>query len=85
LGNRLESTKKARLKEANHELSSLPGRVEGWKDQLYINRHGYHLIIDDVRALVCEQCQVPLFTETAVRLVQQMIRTLRVTLALKAL
>jgi len=61
------------------------GELRAGKTSYTINRHGYHLIIDDVRALVCEQCQVPLFTETAVRLVQQMIRTLRVTLALKAL
>lgn len=38
-----------------------------------INRNGYHLIIDDVPALVCDQCHEPLFTEDAVRLVQQMI------------
>ena len=41
-----------------------------------VNRSGYHLIIDDVPAFICEQCQEPLFTEDAVRLVQQMIRTL---------
>lgn len=41
-----------------------------------VNRKGYHLIIDDVPAFICEQCAEPLFTEAAVRLVQQMIRTL---------
>ena len=41
-----------------------------------VNRKGYHLIIDDVPAFICEQCGEPLFTEEAVRLVQQMIRTL---------
>jgi YgiT-type zinc finger domain-containing protein len=40
------------------------------------NRHGYHLIIDDVPALICEQCHAPLFTEEAVRLVQVMLRGL---------
>ena len=40
------------------------------------NTYGYHLIIDDVPALICEQCREPLFTEDAVRLVQQMIRAL---------
>lgn len=41
-----------------------------------VNRNGYHLIIDEVPAWVCEQCREPLFTEDAVRLVQQMIRNL---------
>lgn len=41
-----------------------------------INRNGYHLIIDDVPAFICEQCGEPLFTEEAVHLVQQMVRTL---------
>lgn len=27
------------------------------------DRNGYHLIIDDIPALVCEQRQEPLFTE----------------------
>ena len=41
-----------------------------------VNRNGYPLIINDVPILICEQCHEPLFTEEAVRLVQQMIRTL---------
>jgi len=41
-----------------------------------VNRNGYHLIIDDVPALICEQCGEPLFTEEAVSLVQNMIRSL---------
>ena len=41
-----------------------------------VNRNGYHLIIDDVPALVCDQCYDPLFAEDTVRLVQQMIRAL---------
>lgn len=40
------------------------------------NRKGYHLIIDDVPAYICDQCGEPLFSEDAVRLVQQMLRTL---------
>jgi YgiT-type zinc finger domain-containing protein len=43
-----------------------------------VNRNGYHLIIDDVPALICQQCNEVLFTEDAVRLVQQMIRSLDV-------
>lgn len=41
-----------------------------------VNRNGYHLIIDDVPVLICEQCHEPLFTEEAVHLVQKMIRVL---------
>lgn len=41
-----------------------------------VNRNGYHLIIDAVPALICEQCSEPMFTEDAVNLVQEMIRTL---------
>ncbi len=52
------------------------GELRAGKTSYTVNRYGYHLIIDDVPALVCEQCQEPLFTEQAVRLVQQMIRTL---------
>jgi YgiT-type zinc finger domain-containing protein len=46
------------------------------KTSYAVTRDGYHLIIDDVPALICEQCQEPLFTEEAVELVQQMIRAL---------
>ncbi|MCB0230032.1 MAG: YgiT-type zinc finger protein [Anaerolineae bacterium] len=52
------------------------GELKPGKTSYTINRNGYHLIIDDVPALVCEQCQEPLFTEEAVQLVQQMIRSL---------
>ena len=41
-----------------------------------VNRKGYHLIIDDVPAYICEQCNEPLFPEEAVELVQEMIRNL---------
>lgn len=41
-----------------------------------VNRRGYHLIIDDVPAFICTQCQESLFTEEAVHLVQQMVRAL---------
>ena len=52
------------------------GQLRPDKTSYTINRNGYHLIIDDVPALVCEQCQEPLFTEDAVHLVQQMVRSL---------
>ncbi len=52
------------------------GKLVVGKTSYTISRNGYHLIIDDVPAFVCEQCGEPLFTEDAVRLVQQMVRTL---------
>lgn len=35
------------------------------------NRKGYHLIIDDVPAWVCEQCGEPLFDEATVNAIQK--------------
>ena len=37
-------------------------------------RKGYHLIIDDVPAWVCEQCGEPLFDERTVDAIQQVLR-----------
>lgn len=52
------------------------GPLKAGKTSYTVNRNGYHLIIDDVPVLICEQCHEPLFTEEAVRLVQEMIRSL---------
>lgn len=37
-------------------------------------RQGYHLIIDDVLAWVCEQCGEPLFDEETIDTIQGMLR-----------
>jgi len=37
------------------------------------NRNGYHLIIDDVPAWVCEQCGEPMFDEETVEAIQSML------------
>ena len=37
------------------------------------NRKGYHLIIDDVPAWVCEQCGEPMFGEATVDAIQEML------------
>jgi len=37
-------------------------------------RKGYHMIIDDMPAWVCEQCGEPLFEEQAVEAVQGILR-----------
>ena len=38
------------------------------------NRKGYHLIIDDVPAWVCEQCGEPLFDEETVDAIQNALQ-----------
>jgi len=38
------------------------------------SRRGYHLIIDDVSAWVCEQCGEPLFDEATVDTIQEVLR-----------
>jgi len=43
-------------------------------------RKGYHLIIDDVPAWVCEQCGEPLFGEQTVDMIQEMLRQVDATL-----
>jgi YgiT-type zinc finger domain-containing protein len=43
-------------------------------------RRGYHLIIDDVPAWVCEQCGEPLFDEKTVDIIQDMLRAVEARL-----
>ncbi len=38
-----------------------------------VNRQGYHLILDDVPAWVCQQCGEPLFSENTVTIIQAML------------
>ncbi len=52
------------------------GDLQSGTTHYVVNRKGYHLIIDEVPALICQQCQQPVFTEGAVELVQNMIRLL---------
>ena len=44
-------------------------------------RKGYHLIIDDVPAWVCEQCGEPLFEEETVEAIQQVLQGVDARLA----
>jgi len=37
-------------------------------------RQGYHLIVDEVPAWVCEQCGEPLFDEETVDAIQEVLR-----------
>ena len=38
------------------------------------NRKGFHLILDDVPAWICDQCGEPLFDEATVDAIQRMLR-----------
>jgi YgiT-type zinc finger domain-containing protein len=44
-------------------------------------RKGYHLVIDDTPAWVCEQCGEPLFDEETVKIIQDMLSEVDVRLA----
>jgi YgiT-type zinc finger domain-containing protein len=50
------------------------GRLVRKKVSYTATRKGYHLIIDDVPAWVCEQCGEPLFDEKTVDAIQEMLR-----------
>lgn len=41
-----------------------------------LNRHGYHLLIDDVLAWICMQCNEVYFEENVVDIIQEMIKRL---------
>ena len=64
------------MRKVNMECPYCDGYLMPGKTSYTINRRGYHLIIDDVPAYICEQCGKPLFTEEAVQLVQQMLQDL---------
>jgi YgiT-type zinc finger domain-containing protein len=49
------------------------GELQRKKVSYTANRNGYHLIIDDVPAWVCEQCAEPLFDEETVAAIQAML------------
>ena len=52
------------------------GRLVAGAHTYHVHRHGYHLILDTVPALVCQQCGEPLFEREAIDGIQDMIRAL---------
>lgn len=42
----------------------------------HIDRHGYHLVLDEVPGWVCSQCGEVYFEEAEVESIQQVIRAL---------
>jgi YgiT-type zinc finger domain-containing protein len=52
------------------------GTLEQTKISYTANRKGYHLIIDDVPAWVCQQCGEPMFDEATVDAIQEILAEL---------
>jgi YgiT-type zinc finger domain-containing protein len=50
------------------------GLMKPGKVSYTINRAGYHLVIDNVPALVCQQCGEPYYDEKEVDMIQDMIK-----------
>lgn len=40
------------------------------------NRHGYHLLLDNIPAWVCQQCGEPVFEEKVVEAIQHLLTAL---------
>ena len=47
------------------------GNMKTDKVTYTVNRHGYHLLIDDVEAWVCQQCNEPYFETETVEAIQE--------------
>lgn len=52
------------------------GQMKKGKTSYVVNRKGYHLVLDEVPASICEQCGEPFFEADGVALVQAMIKDL---------
>ena len=52
------------------------GALEQTQISYTANRKGYHLIIDDVPAWVCQQCGEPMFDEATVDAIQEVLTEL---------
>lgn len=50
------------------------GELQRGTTNYTVNRHGYHFIVDDVPAWICQQCGEALFEEETVKAIQQLIR-----------
>ena len=52
------------------------GQMKTGRASYTVNRRGYHLVLDEIPAYVCEQCGESYFESKEVRIVQEMIREL---------
>ena len=53
---------------------SCKGNLKRGKTTYTANRHGYHLLIDEVPAWVCTQCGESFYEEEEVETIQSMLR-----------
>jgi YgiT-type zinc finger domain-containing protein len=56
------------------ECPNCRGRLVKGRTSYGANRRGYHLILDDIPAWICEQCGEPLFDAETVDAIQAMLR-----------
>jgi YgiT-type zinc finger domain-containing protein len=70
MGARLANSKE----EVNMECLYCRGVLVRKKISYTATRKGYHLIIDEVPAWVCEQCGEPLFDEDTVDAIQEVLQ-----------
>ena len=54
------------------------GEMKNGKTTYTINKKGYHLLIDDVPAWICEQCGEPYFEGKVVDAIQKLVGALDV-------
>ena len=50
------------------------GEMKPKKTSYTVNRKNYHLVLDDVPALVCQQCGEPYFEEAEVSIIQGLVK-----------
>lgn len=55
------------------ECAFCKGELVRKKVSCSVSCNGYHLIIDDVPAWVCQQCEEPLFDEQTVEAIQEIL------------
>lgn len=56
------------------ECSFCKGKMVKGKTSYMVNRRGYHLVIDNVPAYICQQCGEPHFEPAGVEKIQAMIQ-----------
>ncbi len=59
---------------SNMKCHYCKGNMEAGKTSYTISRKDYHLVIDNVPALICQQCKEPYFGEVEVDLIQSLIK-----------
>jgi YgiT-type zinc finger domain-containing protein len=57
------------------ECALCKGDLKPGRATYTINRHGYHLLLDDIPAWICEQCGKPAFEEKGVEAIQSLSMT----------